>query len=305
MAAWIIGLAGLFGGLAAYWLERRIAWERRGLAMPVSPTWLIRLRPVLVTLAIMGLSAATLTAEWQFQSLNTPEVQPSEHGRVARTVYHVVLVALLVLGTVIDLDCYLLPDAITMTGLAMGVLGAVIFQELQIAHLWVDWVYAVPQLRGPYIPVWYDQYRWLHALLWSVTGATCGAGVTQGVRWLSRRILGQEAMGLGDVTFMAMIGSFLGWQAVLIIFTVAPLTGLCFAIAGRLLANRPYLPYGPCLAAATVIVLFGWSWFWAETRSLFSDLTGLGIILAAALGTLCLLLLGLRAYRQIPTGIST
>lgn len=305
MIWWMTGATAILGGLSACWLERRIAHERRLLGMPGQGRPLTVVRPILVTTLMLALAVVVIMAEGPGQSLVTPEVQPSATGQVARTGFHVVLMVLLVLGTVIDLDCYLLPDAITVTGFAIGVLGAVTFQELQIAHLWVDWAYARPQLQGPYIPAWYDQYRWGHALAWSLTGATVGAGMTQTVRWLSRRILGQEAMGLGDVTFMAMIGSFLGWQAVVIVFAVAPMTGLGFAIAGKFLANRPYLPYGPCLAAAAVLVLLGWSQIWEQTRLMFSDLAGVAIIALVALTALVVLLLGLRTYRQIPTGISS
>lgn len=301
---------GLLGGvvvagvLSAWWLERRITLERRLLGMPetIRP-WTI-FRPVLVSIVIVSFAAAVGVAEGVNHTVDVPEVQPSEQGRLIRTGYHIVLVTLLVLGTAIDLDCYILPDSITLTGLAVGLLGAVTFQELQIAHLWVDWAYARPQIQGPYIPGWYDQQKVLHALAWSLAGAITGAGVTQLVRVLSRALLGQEAMGLGDVTFMAMIGSFLGWQAVLVIFAVAPLTGLGFAIMGKMVANRPYLPYGPCLAAATVIVLLGWSEIWQQTRLFFSDLLGVAMVAGGAMLALAVMLFGLRTYRRIPTGVT-
>jgi len=305
MLWWMMAATAILGGLSAVWLERRIAVERRLLGMAEQKQPLTVVRPVLVTILMLLLAAWVMIAEGQGQSLTTPEVQPSATGQVARTGFHVILVVLLVLGTVIDLDCYLLPDAITVTGFVIGVLVAVTFQELQITHLWVDWAYARPQLQGPYIPAWYDAYRWGHALAWSLTGAVVGAAITQTVRWLSRRILGQEAMGMGDVTFMAMIGSFLGWQAVIIVFAVAPLTGLGFAIAGKFLANRPYLPYGPCLAAAAILVLLGWSRIWEQTRLMFSDLWGVALIALVALAALVVLLMGLRTYRQIPTGVSS
>jgi leader peptidase (prepilin peptidase)/N-methyltransferase len=191
---------------------------------------------------------------------------------------------------------------VTLPGMLAGIIAAVVFQDVQIAHLWVDWAAAIPQLQGPYIPAWYDQHRALHALSWSLTGLVTGAGITWLVRDVSSRILGQEAMGLGDVTLMGLIGSVLGWQAVLLTFALAPLTGVVIALAGKLTANRPYLPYGPCLAAAAVLVLLTWREMWAATRLFFSDVVGVTLVAVAAFAALALLLGLVRLYRSIPTG---
>ena len=42
--------------------------------------------------------------------------------------------------------------------------------------------------------------------------------------------LRREAMGFGDVTLMAMIGAFLGWQAAVLTFFLAPFFGLAHAL---------------------------------------------------------------------------
>lgn len=285
-------------GLASPWLlERLIARERRLLGeAPVAPH-VARLRPVIVLIVGGSLIAGQVYGELVLRLLETPEVQPSDLGRQWRALYHALLVLLLVLATTIDFDCYLIPDEITFPGLVLGLLGAVTLQELQIAHLWVDWAAEIPGVHGPYIPAWYDQFRWAHALAWSVAGAACGAVVTQGTRLLSSRLLGQEAMGFGDVTLMAMIGSFVGWQAVLILFTIAPLVGLVLAAASRLSGSPRWLPYGPCLAAATLITLFSWSWLWPRVRLFFSDIPAIITLGAIAMLTLTVLLRALRLLR--------
>ncbi len=48
-------------------------------------------------------------------------------------------------------------------------------------------------------------------------------GVIWAVRVLGRWTLRMEAMGFGDVTLMAMIGTYMGWQASLVVFFLAPL----------------------------------------------------------------------------------
>ena len=76
----------------------------------------------------------------------------------------------------------------------------------------------------------------------------------------SEIILPQEAMGLGDVKFMGAIGAFLGWQAVLFSLMVSSLIGSVVGltlIALRKQAWSSRLPYGPYIAAAAAIWIFG------------------------------------------------
>jgi hypothetical protein len=74
------------------------------------------------------------------------------------------------------------------------------------------------------------------------------------------------------------------------------------ALIGKIIANRPYLPYGPCLSAAALLVVFTWRWLWAETRLIFSDLFGLAILGVIGVIAMAALLMLLRLYRSIPTG---
>lgn len=240
-------------------------------------------------------------ASMDLKCLETAEVRPSGTGEKLRLVYHLTLLAFLIVATAVDFDCFMIPDAITVPGMLIGFLGACVFQELQICHLWVDWSIAVPQLRGPYIPTWYDAHRFWHACAWSLAGMITGAGLTLLARLVSTKVLGQEAMGLGDVTLMAMIGSFVGWQAVTLVFLIAPLTGITFGVLIRMLSGKTYLPYGPWLSTGAVIVLFTWTYLWSQTRLIFSDWISVSILGLIGGGGFVLLLMLLRLYKSIPT----
>jgi leader peptidase (prepilin peptidase) / N-methyltransferase len=73
----------------------------------------------------------------------------------------------------------------------------------------------------------------------------------------SEIVLPREAMGFGDVKFMAAIGAFLGWKAVLFSLMasslIGSLAGLAMIAAGR---RQARLAYGPYIAMATVIWIF-------------------------------------------------
>lgn len=248
----------------------------------------------------------------------TVEVQPTPFWHDFRSVYHALLIALLVAATCTDLDDYIIPDLITVPGMLLGVGLATLSGDLQMAHVWVDWNEAIPQIRGPYLPAWLSTYPHLHGLAWSLTGLATGMLLTQGVRLVARFVMGMEALGFGDVMLMGMIGSFLGWQPTLIAFLIAPLCALTIGLATKLLGGKSYIPYGPYLAAGALIVVFGWQWIWMfefrlseaagpddregvfAVRRLFGDWLSL-LALAAIMLFGLILLLGLgRLYRMIP-----
>ena len=295
-------LCALFLGTGlAISFERLSDRERRSLQTPLVSSktrWFRGALIVLTTTVIFGLFHWASLVQG---CLETAEVQPSGLARHWRLAYHLTLIGLLILATAIDFDCYVIPDSITLPGTLIGVFGAALLGEAQICHLWVDWATAIPQLRGPYIPAWYDNYRFLHGFAWSIAGLITGAGLTWLARQVSSRVLGQEAMGSGDVTLMAMIGSYLGWQAVTLVFLVAPLTGITFGVLIRMISGKTYLPYGPWLSIAAVIVLFTWGRLWEQTRIIFSDWISVAMLgSAGGLGFVVLLFL-VQLYKSIPT----
>ena len=289
-------------GLAAL-LEWFSLHERRLLELPPVDTRVRWLRGASIVLAIALLFGFFHGASLEWGCLETAEVQPSGLGRYWRLGYHLILVSLLVLATAIDFDCYIIPDLITFPGMLVGVAGAAIIGEVQICHLWVDWTVAIPQLRGPYIPPWYDAYRLWHGLAWSLAGLATGAALTGIARLISSHVLGQEAMGTGDITLMAMIGSFLGWQAVTLVFLLAPVAGLTVGVVVRIVSGKTYLPYGPWLSIAAVVVLFNWGRLWEQTRMIFSD--WLSVAALGGIGSVgFVLLLGMvRLFKSIPTRV--
>ena len=73
-------------------------------------------------------------------------------------------------------------------------------------------------------------------------------------------VLPREAMGLGDVKFMAAIGAFLGWPAVVFSMMVSAIIGSIVGVSLIVFGRREWssrLPYGPYIALAAVIWLFG------------------------------------------------
>jgi leader peptidase (prepilin peptidase)/N-methyltransferase len=92
----------------------------------------------------------------------------------------------------------------------------------------------------------------------------------------------REAMGFGDVKFIAAIGAFLGWKAVLFTLCSASIIGCIAALAGIFIARDKAgsrVPFGPFLALGAAIWLFGgdaiWDWYFGIFAVRDSSLMGI------------------------------
>jgi leader peptidase (prepilin peptidase)/N-methyltransferase len=75
-----------------------------------------------------------------------------------------------------------------------------------------------------------------------------------------RIVLPREVMGPADVTFMAAIGAFLGWPAVFFCLAISSVLGSIVGGTAIVLKKQDWssrIPYGPYIATAAVIWIFG------------------------------------------------
>ena len=75
----------------------------------------------------------------------------------------------------------------------------------------------------------------------------------------TKLVVPREAMGFGDVKFMAMLGAFLGWKAVLFTLFAASVIGTFVALPARLLGRQGWaakIPFGPYLVVGGAIWMF-------------------------------------------------
>ena len=160
-------------------------------------------------------------------------------GPALQLVMALLLVSLLWVLTFIDLETGLLPDTITLPGIAVGLLFSF----------------------------------WTGEPVDSLVGAVAGYGLF----WLVSRVFllltGREGMGYGDFKLLAMLGAFFGWQALPFIIFVS---AFCGAVIGGiyLLVSRRHvraeIPFGPYLALAGMLWLLTgpdiWQWYLSLVR---------------------------------------
>jgi prepilin signal peptidase PulO-like enzyme (type II secretory pathway) len=121
--------------------------------------------------------------------------------------------------------------------------------------------------------------------------------------WLTRfgasRALGREAMGLGDVTLMAMIGAWLGWQACVLACFLAVFIGLAHGIAQLVLHSEAELPFGPSLCLGTATVVVGWRPLWRRCEPFFEHPLEMAAVVAAVIALTAVTLWAWHRLRPI------
>jgi len=120
-----------------------------------------------------------------------------------------------------------------------------------------------------------------------VWAALVGILVSGAIVWLTRigasRALGQEALGFGDVTLMAMAGSWLGWQACLLACCLAVFVGLGHGLFQLVRRRENELPFGPSLCLAIVMVVITWRSLWPRVAPFFERPGELAVVVAAVI----------------------
>lgn len=112
----------------------------------------------------------------------------------AKAVAGMVLVAIVICATFIDLDHMIIPDAFTIGG---GVVGVVLSAALPALHGQAHELFFVASLRST---------------LDAVLGLLIGSGLVLWIALIAEAVLKKEAMGFGDVKFLGALGAFVGWQ---------------------------------------------------------------------------------------------
>jgi leader peptidase (prepilin peptidase) / N-methyltransferase len=130
----------------------------------------------------------------------------------------------LLLGLIFtDAETKLLPDAMTLPGLALGIVFSLVVPVNDLASRIMPGLVSTA-MRG--------EISWrLWSLSDSLLGAAVGASFLYGAAAIYLRARGVEGMGFGDVKLMAMIGAFLGTKLTVLTIFASSLAGSLFGLS--------------------------------------------------------------------------
>jgi leader peptidase (prepilin peptidase) / N-methyltransferase len=153
----------------------------------------------------------------------------------------------------IDAEHMILPNAITYPGIVFAMVARLLLPFLMGTNAFDD----LPSLA--HISYLSGQPVWAVSLIGAVLGALAGGGSLWLMGWLWEKLRGVEAMGLGDVKMMFMVGAYLGWRlTVLTIFLgviTASLTGILLMLKRGERDMQMMLPFGIFLGIGSIIAL--------------------------------------------------
>ena len=168
----------------------------------------------------------------------------------------------LVVATVVDFDCFEIPDEVSIGGCILAPVLS----------------FLVPRLHG----VELDRFEAVSACL---LGMAVGGGILYFIGWVGTKVYSVDAMGFGDVKLVAAGGGFIGAVGVLHGLLIAAVLGSIVGILNMLrlycelrtrvakrhkadsrlrslqaarLAGR-YIPFGPYLAVGIGLGILGWN----------------------------------------------
>ncbi|MFY9620710.1 MAG: prepilin peptidase [Pyrinomonadaceae bacterium] len=165
--------------------------------------------------------------------------------------FDLAFVAALVALIFIDAERMILPNVITYPGIIFAVLTRIALPYLVGPEQFDD----LPGLlaRMPQLPVWGV------SLIGSGIGALVGGGSLWLMGFLWEKLRGVEAMGLGDVKMMFMVGAYLGWRLAVLTIFFGVFTGSLAGIAVMAKRGRNMqmmLPFGIFLGIGAIFCLF-------------------------------------------------
>lgn len=147
------------------------------------------------------------------------------------------LFSALVVVTGTDLSHTIIPDGVTLPGIALGLVAGATVLPLGIQD--------------------------------SLLGVLVGGGLLWGLAVISPYVFGKEGMGGGDIKLLGMVGAFLGWRPALLTIMIGALLGSVVGlslIGLNIIKRDEYIPFGPFLAFGALLALFFHdsllTWYW-------------------------------------------
>jgi leader peptidase (prepilin peptidase)/N-methyltransferase len=152
----------------------------------------------------------------------------------------------------IDAEHMILPNAITYPGILFALITRAVIPYFAGPNHFDDLLQLIT-LFPPVYPAW------AVSLIGAAIGALAGGGSLWLMGFLWEKLRGVEAMGLGDVKMMLMVGAYLGWRLTILTILVGALSGSLAGVSMMLRRGsrdlQMMLPFGIFLGLGSIVSL--------------------------------------------------
>ena len=139
-----------------------------------------------------------------------------------------ILILLMILTFFIDLKHRIIPDVLTLPGVILGFLLSFLVDSPSVLN--------------------------------SALGAIVGGAIFYLAAVLGEALFKKESMGGGDIKLAMLLGAFLGWKSVILVFFLSALFGTLIGGAALFFSKQVKetrtIPFGPFLAVGAIIAIF-------------------------------------------------
>ena len=215
----VVGILGLFVGQFIDWCNLRLPEYKKNFSKDFFKEYLKNTRPKYLLMVIVAISYIALLYL---------------KGLTIETLKYVFLIPMILSAFIIDFKSQIIPNRLTLTVFETGLVFTFI-ETLQNTNLGIN--------------IFID----------NMLGMIVGGGIFLLITLLGGLMARKEAMGFGDVKFMAALGLFFGWMNIILIsvmsFLFAAIVSIIILITRRKKFTE-YIPFGPFIVVASMIPIY-------------------------------------------------
>ena len=203
------------------WMNKRLPENKKIFSLDIFRDYRIQFRPNYIIMLVT--SAIYVGLVYNFG------IQNSLIGNF-NLIKYVLLTPMLLSAFAIDYKHKIIPDRLNLTIFEVGIVIAFLYGFSNVA-ITIDLLF----------------------------GMLAGGAIFAIIALIGGMIYGKEAMGLGDVKFIAALGLYFGFTNIIIISVMSFLLGAIVGIiliVFRIKKSNEYIPFGPFIVVSTLICMF-------------------------------------------------
>lgn len=217
----VAAIVGLLIGQFSDWMNKRLPENKKVFSLDIFRKLKIQFRPNYIIMLVT--SAIYVGLVYSFG------IQNSLIGNF-NLIKYALLTPMLLSAFVIDFKHKIIPDRLNLTIFEVGIVIAFLYGFSNVA-ITIDLLF----------------------------GMLAGGAIFAIIALIGGMIYGKEAMGLGDVKFIAALGLYFGLTNIVIISVMSFLLGAIVGIiliVFRVKKSNEYIPFGPFIVISTLICMF-------------------------------------------------